>query len=64
MGPNQSYQLYLITAEGAWDVLSESVLEQNGWGSENVGTIEERDLALLPRLGPVPAVDPARFGSR
>lgn len=63
MGPDKSYQLYLITAEGAWDVLSESMLEKNGWGSSaNIATIEERDLALLPRMGPIPTVDPARFG--
>jgi len=63
MENDKSYQLYLINQEGVWKVSSESILDQNGWGSANIPKeVEAQDLALYPQKGLLRIVDPKRFG--
>jgi hypothetical protein len=59
----QHYRLFLVNGEELWDIDDTKVLEANGWtGHGQPTTVTERDLAGLPRRGPLSAVDPARFG--
>lgn len=59
----QHYGLFLVNGGELWDIVDTKVLDANGWtGEEQPTTVTERDLAGLPRRGPLSAIDPARFG--
>lgn len=59
---NNNHVLLLATREGVWRVSSTQVLAANGWKSESVPVVSERDLSGKPFRGDLTEINPRRFG--
>jgi hypothetical protein len=59
--PGKQYMFFLVNDEGAWSATPE-MLGKNGWPSQQVPLLDERELATVPMRGPLLVVDRERFG--